>query len=73
MNAAGIFGRVVPATFAPKLGTYNLLIICTTGMAALLFSLLAVKNTGGLLTFAVLFGLFDGGSRYSPLAVGVRW
>jgi len=62
MNAAGIIGRVLPPAFAPKFGAHNLLVVCTLGMAVMIFSLLGVRNIGGLLTFALLYGFFDGGN-----------
>jgi len=63
MNAASIAGRTIPAIFVKRCGIVNLTIFVTIGMAALLYSLAAVKTTGGVIAFVILFGFFEGGGR----------
>jgi len=61
MNAASVVGRIIPVLFVHRCGVVNLNIICTTAMAALIYSLAVVKTANGLLAFAIVYGFFEGG------------
>lgn len=61
MNAASIFGRVIPAAIADRLtGPVNTLIVVLLSAAALSFAWLAVTTLGGDIVFALLYGFFGG-------------
>jgi len=60
LNAASIFGRVVPNFFADKTGPLNMLIPCALIAAVLVFCWIGIKDTPGLMIFAVLYGFFSG-------------
>ncbi|KFZ16889.1 hypothetical protein V501_02022 [Pseudogymnoascus sp. VKM F-4519 (FW-2642)] len=60
LNAASIFGRTIPNAISDKTGPLNLFgpagIIC----GVLTFCILSVKNLGGIVPIAMLYGFFSG-------------
>ncbi|TFK21490.1 monocarboxylate permease [Coprinopsis marcescibilis] len=60
LNAASVFGRMIPNALAPKLGLFNLLVFFTTGTGAVALCMAAVKDAVGTALFAVFFGFFSG-------------
>lgn len=68
LNAASIFGRVLPGIIADKIGRYNVLIINSFCTGVLLLCWIAVKSEASIIVFAVLYGYFSGGivSLMSP-------
>jgi len=60
LNAASVFGRTVPNALSDKVGILNLLVPGTVVCSILIFSLLAVHNTAGIIIIAVFFGFFSG-------------
>jgi predicted MFS family arabinose efflux permease len=69
INAASVFGRLVPNFIADTVGPLNVLIPCTIVAALLAFCWLAVKNTAGLIVFCLLYGFFTGGLVSLPPTV----
>ncbi|KAM5448730.1 hypothetical protein MaudCBS49596_005237 [Microsporum audouinii] len=70
LNAVSIFGRVLPGIVADKIGRYNVMIV--TIFLSALFCLavwIPVKNTAGIIIFAVMFGFSSGG--YFTLAPAI--
>lgn len=62
LNAVSILGRIVPGIVADKMGRYNVMIIIT--FISALFCLviwIPVKDTAGILVFAIIFGFSSGG------------
>ncbi|KAF4456567.1 hypothetical protein F53441_1311 [Fusarium austroafricanum] len=62
LNAVSIFGRIIPGIIADKIGRYNVMIIIT--FISALFCLcvwIPVKDTAGIVVFAVIFGFSSGG------------
>lgn len=61
LNAASIFGRVLPNLIADKTGPLNMLLptSLTTGILALCW--IAIKNTAGLIVLATFYGFCSGG------------
>lgn len=60
LNAASVFGRIIPNFFADKTGPLNML-IPTSGLAAILgFCWIAVDGTAGVVVFAIFYGFFSG-------------
>jgi MFS family permease len=60
LNAASIFGRVLPNFVADKIGSYNMLIPMSTATGILIYAWLAVHDAAGLIVFAILYGFFSG-------------
>lgn len=60
LNAASIFGRVVPNFFADRTGPLNMLIPCALAAAILAFGWIGIQSTPGLIIFAILYGFFSG-------------
>lgn len=61
LNVGSVFGRVLPNYFADRLGNLNVLVVCATTSAVLLFGWMGIHNLAGLIVFALLYGLFSGG------------
>lgn len=61
LNAASIFGRVVPNYVADTTGPLNTLIPEIFATAILAFSWIGVSTAPGLIIFAILYGFFAGG------------
>lgn len=62
LNAVSILGRIIPGIIADKMGRYNVMIIIT--FISALFCLVVwipVKDTAGILVFAIIFGFSSGG------------
>ena len=60
LNAASIFGRVLPNFVADKTGPFNMIIPFSFSTAVLLFGWLGVTTRAGLVVFALLYGFFSG-------------
>jgi len=66
MNAASVFGRLIPPALADRVGTLNTIIPCTLICGALAFAWTAVRSTGALVAFALLYGFFSGSFSSLP-------
>ncbi|KAJ7581258.1 major facilitator superfamily domain-containing protein [Mycena floridula] len=60
LNAASIFGRVIPSMFIPTFGVYNVIIPCSIGCGIMLFSLFGLTNDAATILFSILYGFFSG-------------
>jgi predicted MFS family arabinose efflux permease len=60
LNAASIFGRLIPNAMADRVGPLNMFVPSALACAVLAFTWIAVHSTGGLLVFAILYGFFSG-------------
>ena len=60
INAASVFGRLAPTALADRIGTLNTIIPCTLICGVLVLAWTAVRSTGALLAFALLYGFFSG-------------
>ncbi|KAJ4256023.1 hypothetical protein NW762_009097 [Fusarium torreyae] len=61
LNAASIFGRILPGFLADKFGRFNMMTICTTVSAVLTLAVwLPANNNAASLSFAAFFGFFSG-------------
>lgn len=83
LNAASIFGRILPGIFADKFGRFNTMIITTTFSAVIVLALwLPSKSNAPILVFCVLYGFSSGAfvsmgpsliAQISPIReIGVR-
>ncbi|OTB17567.1 hypothetical protein K445DRAFT_10268 [Daldinia sp. EC12] len=66
LNAGSVFGRILPNFVADYLGSMNMLAAMTLGASILAFGWLGVHDLGGTITFALLFGFFNGGVTSLP-------
>jgi MFS family permease len=69
MNAASVFGRVVPGLLADKFGPLNVMIIFTFLASILGYTWIAVHNSGGLIVFCIFYGVFSGAAVSLPPTV----
>ncbi|KAK9369541.1 major facilitator superfamily domain-containing protein [Lipomyces kononenkoae] len=61
LNGSSIFGRIVPAVLADKVGRYNMNVIGITLAGVMILALwIPAQDTGSQLAFAVLYGFFSG-------------
>lgn len=60
LNAASIFGRVIPNFLADKTGPLNMLIPCAAISSLLAFCWIAIHSKAGLIVFCILYGFFSG-------------
>lgn len=60
LNAASIFGRIIPGLLADKHGPLETAIVCTLIAAILGYVSIAIKKIGGLIVFAILYGFVSG-------------
>jgi len=61
LNLGSVPGRVVPNAIADRAGNLNVLLGCALASALLLLGWLGIDSLGGLVAFALLYGLFSGG------------
>ncbi|KAI0111251.1 MFS general substrate transporter [Nemania sp. FL0031] len=62
INGVGYVGRILPAIIADKyIGALNAIIPCAFGSGILLFGWIGVRDEGGQIAFAVVYGLFASG------------
>ncbi|KAI5466826.1 major facilitator superfamily domain-containing protein [Mariannaea sp. PMI_226] len=62
LNAVSIFGRILPGIAADKLGRYNIMIVIMFISALFCLAVwIPVKDTAGILVFAIIFGFSSGG------------
>lgn len=60
LNAASVFGRVIPNFLADKSGPLNMLLPCASISALLAFCWIAIHSKAGLVIFCILYGFFSG-------------
>ncbi|PSR94513.1 major facilitator superfamily domain-containing protein [Coniella lustricola] len=61
LNTGSVFGRLLPNYLADKVGSVNICLACGLMSAVLLYGWLGIHNLGGLVVFALLYGLSSGG------------
>ncbi|KFY51266.1 hypothetical protein V497_09283 [Pseudogymnoascus sp. VKM F-4516 (FW-969)] len=61
LNVGSIIGRLLPTYLADKLGQVNVIVFCTFASAVLAFGWMGIHNLGGVVVFAVLYGITSGG------------
>ncbi|EME48913.1 hypothetical protein DOTSEDRAFT_162812 [Dothistroma septosporum NZE10] len=60
LNAASVFGRTLPNILADKIGPANVIVPGSACVGIVLLCMIAVRNAGGLIVEALLFGFFSG-------------
>ncbi|KAI1089192.1 MFS general substrate transporter [Rostrohypoxylon terebratum] len=66
LNAGSVFGRILPNFVADYAGSMNMLAATTLGASIVAFGWFGVKDLGGTVVFALLFGFFNGGVTSLP-------
>ncbi|KAL9470822.1 hypothetical protein ACSS6W_008763 [Trichoderma asperelloides] len=69
LNASSIFGRIIPGLIADKYGSLETAIACTLVAGTLGYVAIVIKNLGGLLVFAILYGFVSGAVVSLPSAI----
>lgn len=72
LNAASIWGRILPNFLADKLGPLNILMPASLGTATLALAWIGIHSTPGYIALAVLYGFFSGGFVSLP-PVALVW
>ncbi|KAL0581669.1 hypothetical protein V5O48_000371 [Marasmius crinis-equi] len=60
LNAGSIVGRLLPNFFADRIGGYNLIVPCLLATSILLFAMLGVNTSAGVVVFGLLYGCMSG-------------
>ncbi|KAG6863467.1 hypothetical protein C0991_005583, partial [Blastosporella zonata] len=60
ISAGGFFGRLIPNFLADKFGSYNMLIPTSFLCSFVVFAILGIRNAGGAITVALLYGAMNG-------------
>jgi len=60
LNAASLFGRIIPNWIADRWGPLNVIAPATVITAILAFAWMGIHRTGGLIVFAIFYGFFSG-------------
>lgn len=66
LNAGSVFGRILPNFVADYAGSMNMLAATTLGASIVAFGWFGLRNLGGTVVFALLFGFFNGGVTSLP-------
>ncbi|KAL2142700.1 hypothetical protein VTI28DRAFT_788 [Corynascus sepedonium] len=61
LNAGSILGRIIPNALADRYGSMNLITVCIFVSAVLVFGWLGIRDLGGAVVYALLYGAFSGG------------
>ncbi|KAJ7675901.1 major facilitator superfamily domain-containing protein [Mycena polygramma] len=60
LNAASLFGRIVPGFLADRWGRFNMMVATALASAILTFASIAARNEASVLIIAVLYGFTSG-------------
>ena len=72
LNAASIFGRVVPNYLADRMGALNMLVPCAFISSILSFGWVGIGSAPGVIVLAILYGFFSGAFVSLPPAAIVN-
>ena len=65
LNAASIFGRVIPGLYTRSVGITNMLLFVGAACGVLNLAMIGVKTVAGFTIFAILYGFFSGACKRS--------
>ncbi|KZT67592.1 MFS general substrate transporter [Daedalea quercina L-15889] len=60
LNAASIFGRIIPNILADRYGQFNVAVPVSFITGALIFVMFGATSTGAVIVFTILYGFFSG-------------
>jgi MFS family permease len=69
LNAASLFGRIVPGLLADNLGALNVTIVFTLASSILIFVWTMIHDLPGLIVFSILYGFSSGAVISLPATV----
>lgn len=69
LNAASVFGRIIPGLLADKFGSLEILTYCTISAAIISFAWTAVHDLGGLVVYCLFYGFLSGAVVSLPATV----
>ncbi|KAI0864804.1 major facilitator superfamily domain-containing protein [Xylaria cubensis] len=72
LNAASLFGRVLPAALGHKIGAANVLLAGATILGVLILSWISIQNIAGITVWVIFLGFTSGSVITIPNAVGSR-
>jgi len=72
LNAASVFGRIIPNFVADKVGPLNIIIPCALISGLLTFCLIPLTSKGGIIILTLLFGFFSGSLVSLPPTIVVH-
>ncbi|KAI1742797.1 major facilitator superfamily domain-containing protein [Xylaria scruposa] len=70
LNAASLFGRVLPAALGHKIGAANILLAGATILGVLILSWISIQNVVGITVWVIFLGFTAGSVITIPNAVG---
>ena len=69
LNAASVFGRIIPGLLADKYGSLELIVVCTLASALMGYIGIVIKSLGGLIVYSIIYGFLSGAVVSLPSAV----
>jgi MFS family permease len=72
LNAASVFGRIIPGFIADRVGALNAVTVVTVLAATFAYAWIAIDTLAGLIVFAIIYGFLSGSVVSLPPAVLVR-
>ena len=69
LNAASVFGRIIPGILAGRLGALEMMIACTIISAIFAYIGIVIYSIGGLVVFAIFYGFLSGAVVSLPPAI----
>lgn len=72
INAASVFGRIIPNFIADKTGPMNIIVPASTISGILSLCLIPIRNIGPLMVFCILYGFFSGAMVSLPPTIFVH-
>ncbi|KAI0434851.1 major facilitator superfamily domain-containing protein [Xylaria sp. FL1042] len=72
LNAASLFGRILPAAVGHKLGAANILLVGATTLSILVFAWISIDSVAGITVWVVFLGFTTGSVITIPNAVASR-
>lgn len=72
LNAASVFGRIIPNLIADRIGPFNVVIPCTAATGVLCLCLIPTRSIGPVIAIAVLYGFTSGTFVSLPATIYVH-
>lgn len=69
LNAASVFGRIIPGLLADRFGALKMMTACSLACAVVGYTGIVVKSLSGLISFSILYGFLSGAVVSLPSAV----
>lgn len=66
LNAASLFGRILPGFIADRFGHFNVLTVAMVGSAVVAFCWTAASSVAGIIVWTLAYGFISGVSKFDP-------